>query len=256
MTTFKPLVLVATVLIWLAPSSAPAHNVWCHCAKNNAKAALSFIHKAGDVYTSLADAMLVWDGANRPLETGVLAELEHVVNGTPLQPYHFKTTLVSLQLLREKFHLLDIRLKELRVIADDGDTLPEFEKSITAILREQRVLRLSLEGVRYADIAGKENKSKPIIGLLGIIDAQIEDLSILMKVLDEVIVGMRNAIPLAERGEFARVMLSGRNEFSDKMPQFTDMIYTYQKLYVQTCMSTIAATMQTYPKGFTWLTPK
>jgi hypothetical protein len=48
-------------------------------------------------------------------------------------------------------------------------------------------------------------------------------------------------------------MLSGRNAFGDKMPQFTDMISGYDRLYVQTCMATIAATMQVYPKGFEWL---
>lgn len=250
------LIQVFIVFLFLIPADSSAHNVWCHCAKKDADAAIIFIHKAGEVYTSLADAMLVWDGANRPLETGVLAEMEHIVYGTPKQSYHFTETLISLQLLREKFHVLDLRLNELRVLADDGDTLPEFEKAITQILAEQNVLRLSLQGVRYADIAGETNKSEPIVGLVGIIDAQIKDLKILMQVLDEVIVGTRNAIPLAEKGEFARVMLSGRNEFGDKMPQFTDMIYTYQKLYAQTCMSSIAATMQTYPKGFTWLEPE
>ncbi len=247
--------LLATIIVLLLPSIVSAHNVWCHCAKKDAEAALEFIHKAGEVYTALADAMLVWDGANRPLEAGVLAEMEHIVHGTPMRPYNFKETLISLQLLREKLAVLDLRLRELRVLADDGDTLPEFEKTITAILNEQQVLRLSLQGVRYADFAGKKNQSQPIIGLVGIVDAQIMDLGILRQVLEEVIEGTRNAIPLAEKGEFARVMLSGRNEFGDKMPQFTDMIYTYQKLYAQTCMSSIAATMQTYPKGFTWLEP-
>ena len=56
-----------------------------------------------------------------------------------------------------------------------------------------------------------------------------------------------------EKGEFAKVMLSGRNAFGDKMPQLTDMISCYERMYVQTCMSTISATMQVYPKGFEWL---
>ena len=28
---------------------------------------------------------------------------------------------------------------------------------------------------------------------------------------------------------------------------------TYDRFYVQSCMTTIAATMQIYPKGFEWL---
>jgi hypothetical protein len=58
---------------------------------------------------------------------------------------------------------------------------------------------------------------------------------------------------LAEKGEFAQVMLSGRNAFGDKMPQFTDMISAFERLYTRTCMATIATTMQIYPKGFEWL---
>ncbi|MBG6173081.1 hypothetical protein IWQ55_001347 [Labrenzia sp. EL_208] len=255
MSSLRKLVL-ALALLFVFSGPTFAHNVWCHCAKRDAQSALDFIHKAGEVYVALADAMAVWDGANRPLETGVLAEMEHIVNGTPIEPGRFVETLVSFQLLREKLAVLQLKLEEQRKLADDGDTLPEFDMEITRILQEQPVLRLSREGVRYADIAGEKKQSMPIVGLVGVIDAQIADLVILREVLEEVIDGTRNAIPLAEKAEFARVMLSGRNEFGDKVPQFTDMIYTFQKLYVQTCMASIAATMQTYPKGFTWLEPK
>jgi hypothetical protein len=107
--------------------------------------------------------------------------------------------------------------------------------------------------VRYADTGGKEAKPQPIVGITGVVDAQLADLKILRGVLDEVIGGLRDALPLAEKGEIARVMLSGRNAFGDKMPQLTDMVSGFDRLYVQTCMVTIAATMQVYPKGFEWL---
>jgi hypothetical protein len=78
-------------------------------------------------------------------------------------------------------------------------------------------------------------------------------LKLLRGKLDEVITAARDAIPLAEKGQFAQVMLSGRNGFGDKMPQFTDWFSAYDRFYVQSCMTTIAATMQIYPKGFEWL---
>lgn len=107
--------------------------------------------------------------------------------------------------------------------------------------------------MRYADLAGKEARPQPIVGIVGVVDAQLADLAILRGVLSQVVSGLRDAMPLAEKGEFARVMLSGRNAFGDKMPQLTDMVSAFDRLYVQTCMATISATMQVYPKGFEWL---
>jgi hypothetical protein len=244
-----------TVILSILPiKDIAAHNVWCHCGKNNAAATLTFFYKAGEVYEAISDVMKVWQSANAPLENGVLAEFEHVVKNTPLKPYHYKETLLTLQLLKEKLGVLDTKLKELRALANDGKTVPEFEEATTRILKEQKgIARLSLQGVRYADVAGQQSNPQPIVGLSGILDAQIADLQILSQILDQVISGLRDAIPLAEKGEFAKVMLSGRNAFGDKMPQFTDMIYAYERLYLQTCMATISATMQIYPKGFEWL---
>ncbi|ANL70411.1 hypothetical protein AMC83_CH00373 [Rhizobium phaseoli] len=233
---------------------AQAHNVWCHCGKSNPTSTLRFFHKAGEVYLALSEVMDAWQSANTPLETGVLSEFEAVLNKTPLQPYKFNETLLALQLLQGKLKTLEYKLVELKDLANDGDTVPEFESAVTNILSEQKGLaRIALTGVRYADVAGQTSSSEKIQGLAGILDAQIADVKVLQAVLKEVITGLRDAIPLAEKGEFARVMLSGRNGFGDKMPQFTDMIYAYERFYVQSCQSTIIATMQVYPKGFEWL---
>jgi hypothetical protein len=245
---------ISVLISVVSSTSALAHNVWCHCGKLSPEATLTFFYKAGEVYEAISDVMRVWQSANAPLETGVLAEFEHAIKNAPLKSYHFNETMLALQLLKAKMAVLDTKLKELKALANDGNTVPEFDEAITNILKEHKGLgRLSTQGVRYADVAGLPSTQQPIIGLSGIIDAQITDLQILSQILDQVISGLRDAIPLAERGEFARVMLSGRNAFGDKMPQFTDMIYAYERLYVQTCMSTISATMQIYPKGFQWL---
>jgi hypothetical protein len=79
-------------------------------------------------------------------------------------------------------------------------------------------------------------------------------LKILQKTLDAVISGLRDAIPLTTKGEFAAVMLSGRNAFGDKMPQFIQMFGAFQSYYIRTVGVTITATMQLYPRGYEWLT--
>jgi hypothetical protein len=130
------------------------------------------------------------------------------------------------------------------------------ESVLGRVLREGQPLpRLTRTGVRYADAANlpKEEVSS-VTNTTSILSAWRADLKVLMSTLDEVIVGLRDAIPLAKKGEFAAVMLSGRNAFGDKMPQFTDMYSAYQRLYVRTVMATITTTMQVYPAGYQWLT--
>ena len=151
---------------------------------------------------------------------------------------------------------LDKRLAELQAIDKAGHAVEIYERALTKILAEGGPIeRLSRKGVRYSDVAGrKAEKGEPIVGTAGILAAQRQDLAVLRTMLEEVLQGLRDALPLAEKGEFAQVMLSGRNAFGDKMPQFTDMISSFERLYVRTCMATIATTMQVYPTGFEWLT--
>ena len=249
----RMLVVSGFMLLVLVPA-ASAHNVWCHCPKGNKLTTLKFFYKAGEVYEALSDAMQTWHAANSPLEKGVLAEFDRAVQGTPLKPLHYRETQHALNLLKLKLEVLQIKLAELREIAADGDTTPAFDTALTQILRSsQNIGRLSTTGVRYADVAGKEANNPPMEGIVGILDAQAADLKILRGVLEQVTDGLRDAMPLAEKGEFAKVMLSGRNAFGDKMPQFTDLISGYERMYVQTCMATISATMQVYPQGFEWL---
>jgi hypothetical protein len=248
------LAVMGSLFLAVLVPGASAHNVWCHCPKGNKLTTLKFFYKAGEVYEALSDAMKTWHTANSPLEKGVLAEFDRAVHGTPLKPYHYKETQAALNLLTLKLEVLQLKLSELREIGAEGETTPDFETALNKMLvTNQNTCRLSSAGVRYADVAGKEAAAAPIKGIVGILDAQSADLKLLRGVLDQVNAGLRDAMPLAEKGEFAKVMLSGRNAFGDKMPQLTDMISCYERMYVQTCMSTISATMQVYPKGFEWL---
>lgn len=117
--------------------------------------------------------------------------------------------------------------------------------------------RLTTSGVRFSDIAaGAPDKPLAIRSGHDILVAQRDDLRILRQKLVEVIDAYRNAMPLTEKGEFVRVMLSGRNAFGSKMPQFTEMMSAYDRFIVRSCMTTIDATMQVYPVGWEWLQPR
>jgi hypothetical protein len=114
--------------------------------------------------------------------------------------------------------------------------------------------RLSNAGVRFSDAAGLPNERiSPMYSIADILQAWKNDLGVMEKTLDEVVSAMKDAMPLAERGQFAAVMLSGRNAFGEKMPQFTNMFSAYQRLYVVAVLATITTTMQVYPNGFEWL---
>jgi hypothetical protein len=239
-----------------AARDASAHNVWCHCSFTDPKDTLEFFHKAGEVYEILSKKVVTkWHQANAPLEAGVLAEFEHKQdNSKPLRPELFRETMKGLMELSAHLAELDAKLNDLGQFVSSRKVTPVFDLTLARMLKEDRPIeRLSTSGVRYAEVAGIASNQGVVDGMGGIIRAQRQDLGLLRNKLDEVVSGLRDAIPLAEKGEFAPVMLSGRNSFGDRMPQFTDMISAFERLYVRTCMTTIAATMQIYPQGFEWL---
>lgn len=236
--------------------AASAHNVWCHCSFADPRDTLEFFHKAGAVYKTLSEkVILAWHEANAPLEEGVLAEFESKINkDNKVRPDLLRQTMTGLESVRAGMTELDQKLSDLESFVSSREVTPVFDSAVAKLIKEERPFeRLSDTGVRYAEVSGGLASNSNISGILDIIKAQRQDLAVLAAKLDEVLEGLRDAIPLAEKGDFARVMLSGRNSFGDKMPQFTDMISAYERLYVRTCMTTIAATMQVYPKGFEWL---
>jgi hypothetical protein len=188
------------------------------------------------------------------LEEGIVSELD----GKP-SPVSFRSSLKNFEELSEKMTTLDRKLTELAEIDKRAANLkvPLYENTVTKVLKESKPFeRMSAKGVRYADAGGTEaDRVSTIQTTSDILVAQRDDLRILQKKLGEVIEALRNAIPLAEKGEFVRVMLSGRNAFGSKMPQFTDMMSAYDRFVVRSCMTTIDATMQVYPTGFEWLQP-
>jgi len=240
-------------------TGAHAHNVWCHGTCGNPKHTVEFYERAGDVYMALSKLKQSWQDANSHLEQGVIAELAHKLDASnPLRPYEFKYALQGYTHMRAVLSEFDEAVQRLQSVDAKCEKVQKYEEALRRMLADGRAIpRLSQAGVRYADAAGlpKDSISK-IDGTSAILAAWRSDLKILVKTLDEVISGLRDAIPLAEKGEFAQVMLSGRNAFGDKMPQFTDMFSAFDRLYVMTVMATIQTTMEVYPTGYEWLTRK
>ncbi len=243
----------------LTPMLAEAHNVWAHGNFTDPKVTVEFYHKAGEVYKARSNMIQVWQEANSHLENGVIAEFESKVDKTKkINPKEFKEALKGYINLQKSISKFDEAIAHLQKVDKKGKKITIHEETLSKILEEGRALpRLNRSGVRYSDAAGiSKNSKNKISNTTEIIAAWREDLAVLSYTLNEVIDALRNALPLAEKGDFASVMLSGRNAFGDKMPQFTEMFSAYQRFYVQTVMATITTTMQVYPAGYEWLTNK
>jgi uncharacterized coiled-coil protein SlyX len=174
-------------------------------------------------------------------------------------PAEFRASLKNFEEMAQKMTTLEGKLTDLVDFDKRNASLKValYEDTVRKVLKESKPFeRVSDSGVRYAEVGGTEARQGPAIQETSeILVAQRDDLKVLEKKLSEVIEAMRNAIPLAEKGEFVRVMLSGRNAFGSKMPQFTDMMSAYDRFVVRSCMTTIDATMQVYPTGWEWLQP-
>lgn len=231
-----------------------AHNVWAHAQQITPEGTLGAFKLAADPCGLERKMMVAWFETSISLEHGVLAEFEAKILGTKLKPELFVETLNGLLELKTIIHEYEESLITFKKFLDKGQTEPNFNARLTKILAEADIPRLSLLEVRYSDVSGMKRKlPPPPVGIEGLIGALIDDLHILEAILDETIDGTRDAIPIAKKGDFAKVMLSGRNKFGDKMPQLSDAISMYDRLYTELVLATIAATMQVFPKGFEFL---
>jgi hypothetical protein len=181
------------------------------------------------------------------LEQGVLAELE----GKP-RPELFKSALAEFQQTSTEMGRLDQLMGELIAIDRKGKLDPSFAGALGKILKDARGFeRPSLQGRRYSNVArdtAGPNMARPR-NLAEIMTMQREDLQAIRRQMD----AFRSVLPLAERNEFAALILSGRQGFSDKIQQSVDLITAFGRFYTQSCMTTIDATMQAYPAGLRWL---
>jgi len=185
------------------------------------------------------------------LEKGVIAELR----GRP-QAATFRQALAQFQIAAREMAMLDKGLAALEDVHKRGKEDAAFAEALARILADAPALeRVSLSGRRYSNVA-KQTAAAPgpkPKSLADIMAQQREDLAIVRKQMEETIVAYKAVLPLADKGEFAALILSGRQAFSDKIQQSVDLIGTFSRSYTRGCAATIDATMQIYPKGLGWL---
>jgi hypothetical protein len=79
------------------------------------------------------------------------------------------------------------------------------------------------------------------------------DLKILQAVTDRTIEAFGTVLPMARRGGFASIVLSGRAPLPERVMHSVDQTMVYVQFHNRACMTAIAADMQVYPKGLEWI---
>lgn len=177
-----------------------------------------------------------------------MAELE----GKP-NPDHFRAAFKRFEESLEAMELLDKKMSELIDIHRRGKSLRVYDLALARILSQMgSVERVSLTGLRYSNVPSPR-QGRRIRNLLEIMEAQRSDLAILRDQLKDTIEAFRAVLPLADKHEFSALMLSGRLGFANKILQQVNLINVFSKFYTRSCLTTIDATMQTYPAGLEWI---
>jgi hypothetical protein len=182
-----------------------------------------------------------------------MAELE----GHP-DPALFRQALKNFEEVIVELTNLDARMAELEALhlKNIGKQDPAFVKSLEKIVKGSPAFeRAGMTGLRYSGAAGA-GATKPKVtptDLTSIMSAQREDIAVLIAQLQETVDALRGAIPAAEKGEFAALMLSGRSGFADRILQSVNLLGVFTRFYTRSCLTTIDATMQSYPSGLKWL---
>jgi len=167
-----------------------------------------------------------------------------------------KQALKQLKESRAAMDVLAEKLTRLREIASKNPLIPEYVTALDRILKDHPpVERISLTESRFANVARGKKQHEASIGsnLDELLGNLIEDLDILRNQADQTIAAFRDVLPMAEQGGFAAMVLSGRAPLPDKVLQSADMTLTFAQFFNRACASTIAADMETYPKGLEWL---
>lgn len=185
------------------------------------------------------------------LEQGVLAEMK----GAP-KPEYFHEAYNKFQQCADAMDNLALRMTDLIETHKKYGDDPKFAASLGRILREaDRLERVSMTGVRYSNVGGariRARNNRPS-DLQNMLQMQRNDLALLRRQMRDTLSEFAKVLPLADRGEFASLILSGRHGFSDRIQQSVDMLGTFTTFYTRSCMTTIDATMQVYPSGLGWL---
>ena len=244
----------ATALCLFCSSQALAHANACHRGYVNKADTVEFYHRSFKV-SEILHLHVLKDRveADNFLEQGVLADIE----GKPAEE-KLEKAMASLKASRDEMEDLYKRIGDLREYDHTHKPLPEHIFALGRILAAQPELeRVSLTDSRFANVSKSE---EPVIhkGPIGkdfdsLLSNLQEDLKILQIETDETIKAFAAVMPLAKNGGFAAMVLSGRAPLPEKIMHTVDQTMVYVQFFNRACMTSIAADMQVYPKGFEWL---
>lgn len=191
--------------------------------------------------------------ADHWLEQGVLADLKGQ-DGIPI----LERALVKLKESRAEMDKAYAQIGKLIDIERDNKALPEHDAAIERILRAHPPLeRVSLTNTRFANIGagtGVAINYGPIgANFRQLLENLQSDLKILQTVTDRTIDAFGAVLPMARRGGFASIVLSGRAPLPERVMHSVDQTMVYVQFHNRACMTAIAADMQVYPKGLEWI---
>ena len=235
-------------------SPAQSHEYACHRAYIGKEATIGFyeksFHSAELLHTKVLGERME---AGRFLEVGVLQDIKGEHSEEAL-----RASFKHLQLSRKYMDELHAVLGQMIEHEAKNKPLPEHKIALQRILANQPPIeRVSMSNNRFANISGAHGVAVNY-GPIGkdfpeLLKNLRSDLEILIKQHDGLLEAFRAALPVANSGGFAAMVLSGRAPLPEKVMHTADQIIVYTQFYDRACMSSIAADMQVYPKGFEWL---
>jgi len=250
--------LISAVIIFLLgislSSLAQAHANACHRVYVNKQDTIEFYEKSFKASEILHMHLLKERmAADHYLELGVLEDIK----GKPAERYLNKA-LASLKKSRKEMDNLYSQIGLLRKHDKEHKPLPDHIKALDRILKSQPPIeRVSLTHSRFANLSQYE-KAVTNLGPIGndfddMLSNLQSDLKMLSLATDETIAAFVSAMPLAKNGGFAAMVLSGRAPLPEKIMHTVDQTMIYVQFFNRACMTSIAADMLVYPKGFEWL---
>jgi hypothetical protein len=191
--------------------------------------------------------------ADHWLEQGVLADLKGQDAGPILD-----RSLQKLRDSREEMDRANQQIGRLIEIERTNQALPEHNAALERILRNYPPIeRVSLTNSRFANIgagAGIAINYGPIgANFMQLLENLQSDLHILEIETDRTIEAFSNVLPMARKGGFASIVLSGRAPLPERVMHSVDQTMVYVQFHNRACMAAIAADMQVYPKGLEWI---
>jgi hypothetical protein len=191
--------------------------------------------------------------AGRLLEHGVLADLR----GEASYPI-LERALQKLREARQQMDVLYVQIGKLIEIEKTHQALPEHNLAIGHILRAYPPIeRVSLTNSRFANVsaaAGIAINYGPVGSTFPeLLDNLQSDLKILQVETDQAIAAFAEILPVARKGGFGSIVLSGRAPLPERIMHSADQTMVYVQFHNRACMAAIAADMQVYPKGLEWI---